>query len=323
MRRSFVYLIVLAGVVAVLAGTAELSLRSATCMVCHRQEASFSRWMAERLVAEKKGFSHELIACADCHISGSPEGTVMSKLRGLLHVVTYFVPQLDPRRGEVSGLFDRTRVPTENCQYCHLAAQVRKAVYLKDLPEGLKEIGLVMDHRKHVLAREDTCAKCHEQYKNEASRADKGVNYSEVNHMACDSCHTRASHAYRSGRLLPMTRAQYSNARGEAWDRLSTNPRWMVAMPSEQTCRRCHNGNIHYKTKIFLADCREGKNREDCLKCHPLMTKEYFERYLRERDKSTSASNPDNSGKAVSPRIALTNRGHTDIRSLSDRLQEH
>jgi hypothetical protein len=323
MRRGLVYLIILAGVVVVFAGAAEISLRSATCMACHRQEASFSRWMAGRLVAEKKGFSHELIACADCHISGSPEGTVMSRLRGLLHAVTYIVPQLDPRRGEVSGIFDRTRVPTENCQYCHLAAQFRKAVYLKDLPEGLKEIGLLMDHRKHVLAREDTCAKCHEQYKNEAAAADKGVNYAEVNHMSCDSCHTRSSHAYRSGRLLPLTEAEYAKAREEAWDRLSTNPRWMVAMPSEQTCKRCHNGKIHYKTRIFPADCREGKNLEECLKCHPLMTKEYFERYLRERDKPTSASNRDDSGEIDSSRIVLNERACTDIGHGSDSFQEH
>jgi len=323
MRRGLVYVIALAAILAVLVGAAELSIRSATCMACHRQEASFSLWMIDRLGAEKKGFSHELIACADCHIAGSPAGTFKSKLRSLLHAVTYFVPQLDPRRGEVSGLFDRTQVPTENCQYCHLASQVRKAVYLKDLPDGLKEIGLVMDHRKHVLAREDTCARCHEQYKNEATPADKTVNYAEVNHMSCDSCHTRASHAYRSGRLIPMSQAQYAKAREEAWDRLSTNPRWMVAVPSEQACKRCHNGNIHYKTRIFPADCREGRNFENCLKCHPLMTKEYFEQYLRERDKPASASNRKIPVETVSPRFALTDRASTQIGPSSDSLQEH
>jgi len=289
MRRGFYYVIAVVAVLIVVAATAEVSLRSAACMACHTQEASFSRWMTERLKAEKKGFSHELIACADCHMLGSPAGTVMSRLRALLHAVTYLVPQIDPRRPQVSGIFERTRVPLANCQYCHLASQVRKTVHLKDLPHGLKEIGLVMDHRKHVLARDDTCAKCHERYKDNAAQADKGVNYAEVNHLACDSCHVFASHSYRKGHLLPMTNMQYASAKDDAWKTLSANPRWMVAIPAEKSCRRCHNGQVHYKTKIFLADCREGKSLENCRKCHPLMTQEYFDKYLRERENATSA----------------------------------
>jgi hypothetical protein len=283
------YVIGVAIVLIAVAGLAELSVQSSTCMACHRQEASFSQWMSMRLKAEKKGFSHELIACADCHMKGGAARTVGSRLDGLLHAVTYLVPQLDPRRPQVSGLYTTTKAPRENCQYCHLAAINRKQVHLKDLPPDLAKIGLVMDHRKHVLARDDTCAKCHERYKENAAVPDKQVAYTEVNHLACDSCHTRASHSYRSGQLLPMTDAQFVESRDDAWIQLSKNPRWMVAMPSEQSCRRCHNGKIHYKTKIFLADCRNGKNFEDCLKCHPLMTKEYFEQYRQKREQQSLA----------------------------------
>jgi nitrate/TMAO reductase-like tetraheme cytochrome c subunit len=65
-----VWYIVAVGLVIIVAvgGTGEYSVRSATCMACHSQEASFAQWMAGRLKAEKKGFAHELIACADCHI---------------------------------------------------------------------------------------------------------------------------------------------------------------------------------------------------------------------------------------------------------------
>jgi nitrate/TMAO reductase-like tetraheme cytochrome c subunit len=298
MSRGVWYIIAVGLVIIVAVGTAgEYSLRSATCMACHTQEASFARWMAGRLKADKKGFSHELIACADCHIEGTAAGTLTSRLRGLFHIVTYVVPQLDPRRGQAEELFTRARIPSENCQYCHLAAQYRKEVYLRDLPPGLKKIGLVMDHRKHVLARDDTCAKCHERYKEQgSSQADKTVTYTEVNHLACDSCHTSASHAYRAGRLLPMTDKEYLAAREVTWNKLSTNPRWMVALPSEKACSRCHNGKIHYKTKIFLADCREDKNFENCVKCHPLMTKEYFEQYRKDREKMASDANNESNG---------------------------
>jgi hypothetical protein len=307
MSRGVWYIVALVLVIIVVVGAAgEYSLRSATCMACHSQEASFAQWMAARLKADKKGFSHELIACADCHIEGSGAGTLVSRLRGLFHVVTYVVPQIEPRRTQVAELFNRARIPSENCQYCHLAAIYRKEVWLKDLPAGLQKIGLVMDHRKHVLARDDTCAKCHERYKEQAtSQADKTVTYTEKNHLACDSCHSSASHAYRADHLLPMSDQEYLAAREVAWNKLSTNPRWMVALPSEKTCSRCHNGKIHYKTKIFLADCREDKNFENCVKCHPLMTKEYFEQYRKERE--ALASEPDHEsnrsqGQAVAAR---------------------
>ncbi len=289
MRRGFVYILATAAVLLIVVSAAEISVRSATCMACHGREASFARWMGDKLKAEKKGFAHALIACADCHIEGSPADTFMSKMRGLLHTVTYLVPQIDPRRPEVTGIFNRSRIPTENCNYCHLAAVQRQTVYLKDLPGELKKIGLRMDHRKHVVARDDTCAKCHERFKRPDSlEADKEVNYAEVNHLACDSCHSQASHAYRADRILPMAEKEYVQAREAAWKRLAHNPRWMVAMPAERTCRKCHNGKIHYKTRIFLANCREGVNFENCSKCHPLMTKEYFHRYRKERVQSAS-----------------------------------
>jgi hypothetical protein len=300
MGRGAWYIIAVMAVVVVVGASAEVSVRSATCMACHQQEASFAHWMGDKLKVQKKGFSHELIACADCHMEGAPQGTVASKLRAMLHTVTYLVPQIDPRKPEVSGLFNRTRIPSENCQYCHLGAIQRKAVFLKDLPPELKKIGLAMDHRKHVLARDDTCVKCHERYKDGAGQANKAVTYTEVNHLACDSCHTMASHSYRSNLILPISEQQYLAAREEAWKRLSTNPRWMVSIPTEQSCRRCHNGKIHYKSKIFLADCRNGKVFEDCQKCHPLMTKDYFDKHRRGGQQTAASEvNDDRSPESI------------------------
>lgn len=291
MPRGLIYVVGLAVTACIIAGAAEFSVRSSTCMACHRQEAEFAKWMSAKLKDQNRGFSHELMGCADCHILGSPARTVMSRLRGLLHLTSYVVPQIDPRQPQTFGLFNRTRVPTENCQYCHYASVFQKSVYIKDLPAGLRQIGLTMDHRKHVLARDDTCAKCHERFRGpEDTIADKTVNYAEVNHLACYSCHSFASHYYRHGHLLPMSEQSYVQARNEAWEQLSANPRWMVAIPAEATCRRCHNGKIHYKARIFESDCRTGANFENCSKCHPLMTKEYFENYLRERRSSTSES---------------------------------
>ncbi len=292
MSKSLSIIVSVLLAVIVVAAMGEVSLRSQTCMVCHKQEASYANWMKNRLLAEKKGFSHELVACADCHIEGSPNNTVASRFRGILHTLTYVVPQFDPRKPQITGLFNKTTVPSENCKTCHFAATYRNTVFKKDMPtEDLKLIGMQMDHRKHVFARENTCSKCHERYKDqEGSKIDKEVNYSEVNHMACDSCHSLASHAFRSGQIFPVTIDQFTNIQDDAWDRLSTNPRWMVSFPSEKTCRRCHNGQIHYKTRIFKSECRESYNLENCLKCHPTMTQEWLDGYKKKRESRTYAA---------------------------------
>ena len=94
--------------------------------------------------------------------------------------------------------------------------------------------------------------------------------------------------------MLPLAREEYIQAREESWQRLQANPRWMVAIPSEQSCRRCHNGKIHFKARIFLANCKRAKNFDDCLKCHPLMTKEFFDLYRK--DPSKIAETPPNPG---------------------------
>jgi len=298
MSRVLGYITAVLAVILVVAGAGDLSTRSVTCMACHTREAAYAEWMAAKLKAEKRGFSHELIACAQCHLEGAAAGTIGSRFEGLLHAVTYLVPQIDPRGRGLTGLTAaRVRIPSANCKYCHAGALVRKAVMLRDLPPRLREIGLAMDHGKHVVTREDTCARCHERYKEkDQGVADKDVNYAEVNHLNCDACHTYASHAYRAGHILPQSEREFQAAREAVWKSLEGNPRWMVAIPTEKSCRRCHNGKIHFKTRIFEADCRNGSNYETCVKCHPLMTREFFKRYGKDRERVVSAPNGDGPG---------------------------
>ncbi len=294
MGRVTAYIVALIVVLALVGLAADVSTRSATCMVCHQQQAEFAHWMQGKLKAEDKGFSHELIACAQCHMEGAAAGTIGSRFRGLLHAVTYAVPQIDPREPLTPRLFKKARIPSENCQYCHSGAVNRKAVLVKDLPKVLQPIGLQMDHRKHLLTGEDACGRCHERYKDkQVTTADKTVNYSEVNHLSCDSCHTAASHAYLGDRMLGWTEKEFHQAREEAWNQMAKNPRWMVKIPTEKTCGRCHNGKIHFKTKIFQANCRTGTSYDNCVKCHPLMTREYFDNYRQQQSKVTSASHKE------------------------------
>ena len=208
MGRGVWYIVAVGLVIIVAVGvTGEYSVRSATCMACHSQEASFAQWMAGRLKAEKKGFAHELIACADCHIQGSAAGTPVSRLRGLLHIVSYVVPQIEPRQAA-------TRRAVQQNAYSKRKLPVLS--FGGDIPQrGLSQRPSSRSSRRSAWSwtiantcwhRDDTCAKCHERYKEQGTaQADKAVTYTDVNHLACDSCHTSASHAYRGDRLLPMT----------------------------------------------------------------------------------------------------------------------
>ncbi len=154
MGRGVWYIIAVVAVIVIVGASAEVSVRSATCMACQQQEASFAQWMGNKLKVEKKGFSHELIACRRLPYEGRSSGNRSLENESVAsHGDLLGSPNRPPQAGSV-GLFTRTRIPSENCQYCHLGAIQRKAGFLKDLPPELqKMIGLAMDHRKHVLAK--------------------------------------------------------------------------------------------------------------------------------------------------------------------------
>ena len=108
MRGGYGYLLIGFFVVALASASAEVSIRSFSCKACHQRQADYVHWMTDQLKIQNKGFSHELIACADCHIEGSPQNSILSRGRALLHAVTYLVPQIDPRQPQTSGLFRET-----------------------------------------------------------------------------------------------------------------------------------------------------------------------------------------------------------------------
>jgi hypothetical protein len=150
-----------------------------------------------------------------------------------------------------------------------------------DLPVTLKEIGLAMGHRKHYETANKECAICHLRHKVKGGKLqeDKGVNYREYSHMTCDSCHKYVAHAYKKFEDIASSNVSRDEARRKAWTDLNKNPRWKVDIPSEESCRRCHNGKVHFKKLIFLADKIRDNNYKNCLQCHPAMTPEFFNSY--------------------------------------------
>ena len=74
---------------------------------------------------------------------------------------------------------------------------------------------------------------------------DKSINYAARNPMLCTACHYEIELVVHPGKK-----------RGQ--------------LPSEESCRRCHDGRLHGgNLRIFLADCENSTDRDSCIKCHP------------------------------------------------------
>jgi nitrate/TMAO reductase-like tetraheme cytochrome c subunit len=276
------FLIPIAGImifiIAVLLGT-NYSVRSQSCEFCHTREAKFTKWLIDEKA--KEGFSHDQIACADCHFEGSSQGLLSAEIECAKHALINIVNFIDPRQfDKVNPVVEN--IPSKNCIYCHDSFDRIDEMYKEDLPENLKEIGLAMGHKKHYQIALEECAICHERFKSKDGeiREDKGVNYREYSHMSCDSCHKYIAHAYKKYEGL-SSNTPYSEAIENAWVDLNKNRRWKVDIPSEESCRRCHKGKFHYQKNIFLADKDKDNNYKNCLKCHPSMTEGFFNNYKR------------------------------------------
>lgn len=255
----------------------DYSVRSESCESCHRTEARYSDW----LIGEKakEGFSHDQIACADCHFEGAPQGLLSAKFKSAAHAVSNIIPFLDPRESRmVSPVVER--IPSANCRLCHLSFDKINEMHPDELPDNLKEIGLAMEHEKHSRIAVEECAGCHERFKAKDGELfeDKGVNYREYSHMTCDSCHKYVAHAYKKFENL-SSNVPYDEAIQSAWGDLNKNRRWRVDIPSEKSCRRCHSGKFHFQKKIFLADKIADDNYQNCVKCHPSMTRDFFKEF--------------------------------------------
>lgn len=274
------FLIPVTGVVIVvlvaLLGT-NYSIRSQSCEFCHQKEAKYTKW----LIGEKakEGFSHDQIACADCHFEGASQGTLSAKIKSAAHSVNSLIPFIDPREPRmVNPIVEK--IPSKNCIYCHVSFDKIDEMNKDDLPLNLKEIGLAMGHKKHYQTALNECATCHERFKLKDGElvVDKGVNYKEYSHMTCDSCHKYVAHTYKKFENL-SSNITYDEGMKKAWAELNKNRRWKVDIPSEESCRRCHSGKFHFQKSIFLANKVKDDNYENCLKCHPSMTQEYFKSY--------------------------------------------
>ncbi len=259
------------------------SERSGFCLTCHRTEGVYKNLDLD--ASYHVSYKEKNEACIACH---SDKSLGMSARAGA-HEMKTFLGNVTAMELYAFEVFDETDYDAR-CLSCHTDVLEKKGIDAAALPATLKKIGLSYEHFVHMAYKEFSaeeheelqnlqkkkhggglseeeaerlallekvqranCAECHERTKvraNGETFEDKSINYAARNPMLCAACHYEIALVEHPGKK-----------RGQ--------------LPSEESCRRCHDGKLHGgNLRIFLADCENGTDRDNCIKCHPFYGQE-------------------------------------------------
>ena len=151
-RKALVLVAMLAGAVALGGAAVPLTDHPQFCASCHNIRPSYDSWTAS---------SHKDVTCVACHVRPGIEGFIQDKAyAGLKDTAIYlFGTPTDAHNLQAA-------VSSELCIGCHRAILRVSEVAVRDLPPPVKEVGLVMSHRKHMEAfakrgKGEGCTTCH------------------------------------------------------------------------------------------------------------------------------------------------------------------
>lgn len=252
---------------------------SGFCMKCHDARGVY-------LSYDPKHVSHKPVetdgaSCLTCHtdkdiyvVAERFVGSLGARLTHATNAEVAQLPELDPGYDDAQ------------CLTCHFDVLKLNDAEKLELPDKVAAIGLRFSHQRHywvkdfpdeaaarlaelasstepkeldadarraweaakqeneflLRARLGRCAQCHDREAPEGG-LDRAINYFALNPMRCTGCHTDAVRGTHPGTIH-------------------------LALPSEETCRRCHSGTFHGRFTVFRAEC-EGTDRRSCTKCHP------------------------------------------------------
>jgi hypothetical protein len=281
-------LCVLAGI-AVLGGCRIIpSERTSFCFTCHRTEGVYKNLDVD--ASYHADYKENNRACIACH----DDKSLGRAVQGGAHEMKSFWDEVTSMDLYAFEVYENTDHDAR-CLSCHSDVMDNETLDVAALPAALQEIGLRYDHALHwaykdfsaeernelqELSREKadgalskggaerlallekikraSCAQCHERSTVDESGEvviDKSINYAAKNPMLCTACHYDIELQEHPGKKREQ-------------------------LPSEESCRRCHDGNLHGgNLRIFLADCENGTDREACRQCHPLYGQDRRERF--------------------------------------------
>jgi cytochrome c nitrite reductase small subunit len=202
-----------------LGGAAAIPLTNhpAFCASCHTIKPSYDSWVRS---------SHKDVTCVDCHVRPGISGFVRDKVyAGLKDVaITLFGTPTDPHNLE-------SHVYSSMCISCHRGILRVTEVAARDLPVPVKEVGLIMSHRKHMEAFE---------------KRGKGE--------GCTTCHGRVVHgAPIKGYPIVIPRGHVTlDDQPHEPDFPKDSVLWKA---SQADCLRCHDGEQTHEGEVLSKRC--------------------------------------------------------------------
>lgn len=214
-------LTLIAAIVAVMAvgGTVAIPLTDHPefCASCHTLKPSYDSWVKS---------SHRDVTCVDCHVRPGLRGLIEDKIFAGIEdvVITFFGTPSEPHDLE-------SHVHSSVCVSCHRAVLRVSEVSVRDLPKPVKNVGLIMSHRKHMEA---------------FSKRNKGE--------GCTTCHSRVVHGTAiKGYPIIIPRGHVSlDDQPHEPEEPKGSKLWNSAMAD---CLRCHDGKSTHEGKVLSKRC--------------------------------------------------------------------
>jgi hypothetical protein len=122
------------------------------CAGCHTIAPSYDSWARS---------SHKDVTCTACHVRPGMEGWIHDKAWAGVRDLTIYLFGTPTEPHNLRGL-----VGSEVCLGCHRNILRVSEVAPRDLPPPVKDVGLVISHRKHMEAfgarrQGEGCTSCH------------------------------------------------------------------------------------------------------------------------------------------------------------------
>jgi hypothetical protein len=187
------------------------------CASCHNIKPSHDTW---------KTSTHKDVTCVACHVRPGLEGWLHDKAwNGTKDLAIYlFGKPTDAHNLE-------TKVDSGVCMSCHHAILRVSEVAPRDLPSPVKDVGLVMSHRRHMEA---------------FGKRGQGE--------GCTTCHSRVVHSTPiKGYPIIIPRGHVAE---DSRPYEPDHPKGTKLHAAELAdCFRCHDGKAQYEGKVLSNRC--------------------------------------------------------------------
>ena len=143
---------IVVGVLVIGGAAVPLTNHPAFCATCHNIRPSYETWAQS---------THKDVSCVECHVRPGVKGWLHDKAwAGTKDVaITLFGTPTDAHNLQAA-------VSSDVCITCHRHILRVSEVAVRDLPPPVKDVGLIMSHRKHMEAfakrgQDEGCTTCH------------------------------------------------------------------------------------------------------------------------------------------------------------------